>query len=73
MYTLEETKERLRMWMDAEEAVAVAGQEYEMNDGRKLTRADLNEIGKRIDYWKRQVAILEGKTRRTFQVIPRDI
>ena len=73
MYTLAEAKEKLRMWLVAEEAIAVAGQEYEINNGRKLTRADIREVGKRIDYWKRQVAILEGKTRRSFRAIPRDV
>jgi len=73
MYTLMETKEKLRMWMDAEEVIAVSGQEYEIRGGRKLTRANLKEIAKRIAYWKRQVAILEGRARRSFQTIPRDL
>jgi hypothetical protein len=44
---------KLQLWLDAEEKVA-AGQSKTI-DGRSLTRADLGEIGRRIDYWNAKV------------------
>lgn len=42
---------KLQTWLDAEEKVA-SGQSVTM-EGRSLTRANLSEIAKRIDYWDR--------------------
>ncbi len=59
--TLEVAQARLELWLAAEEAVAVAGQSYSIDTGgtrRTLTRADLPEIRKSIDYWQKQVSRL---------------
>lgn len=40
---------KLDLWLDAEAKVA-SGQAYSMN-GRSLSRANLREIGERIEYW----------------------
>ena len=50
---LKQAKAKLQMWLDAEDTVAM-GQSYEIN-GRKLARADLSEIGKRISFWQHKV------------------
>ncbi|MBU2538091.1 MAG: hypothetical protein KKH22_06605 [Proteobacteria bacterium] len=48
----------LEKWLEAEAAVAV-NQAYEVA-GTKVTRADLDVIGQRIDYWRVQVSRLEN-------------
>ena len=50
---LAQAQAKLDLWMEAEEAVA-SSQEYSINN-RSLTRADLNEIGGRINFWERKV------------------
>jgi hypothetical protein len=62
------------MWLDAEEAVATS-QSYTIA-GRSLTRANLAEIGKRIAYYRAEVAALEsgrGAGMRVQRVMPRDV
>lgn len=49
----------LNAWIQAEAAVALAGQSYQIGD-RKLTRADLPEIRKSIQFWQGQVAAASG-------------
>lgn len=51
--TLAQAEAKLTLWMDAEDKVA-AGQSYSIQ-GRSLTRADLSEIGERIDKWDARV------------------
>lgn len=73
--TLEEAQTNLRVWLDAERAIANA-QSYTISN-RSLTKANLSEVAKRIMYWQNKVAELEmiqkGKRmRRTKQFIPRD-
>ena len=51
--TLADAEAKLALWMDAEDKVA-AGQSYSIA-GRSLTRANLAEIGERIDRWDGQV------------------
>lgn len=77
-WTLEEAKAKLKMWMDADEALAVTGQAYVVDVGgskRSLTRADAAEIQNRIRYWAREVSRLESGSRglRVRRVIPRDV
>lgn len=72
---LEEAQENLRVWLEAERAIANA-QSYTISN-RSLTKANLSEVAKRIIYWQNKVAELEmtrnGKRiRRTKQFIPRD-
>lgn len=75
MITLERAKTHLEAWLDAELAISTA-QAYSMGS-RTLTRANLPEVRKQIDYWRNQVSQLEmqqsGKRmRRTKQFIPID-
>lgn len=53
-------KEMLKGWIEAEKAV-MTGQSYTI-DSRQLTRADLAEIGERIDYWENKIEALESST-----------
>lgn len=73
-WTLAEARARLTTWLEAEAACAVAGQSYTIGS-RSLTRSDLVEIGKRIDFWRQQVAQLEGGTSglRVQRIVPRDL
>lgn len=48
-------EERLNMWLKAEEMIAVGGQQYEIQ-GRKLTRADLQEVRNQIEYWSKKIS-----------------
>ena len=71
--TIEEAKEYLRIWLDAEKAVAT-GQSYKIGT-RSLTRADLSDISERIKYWRNEVNKLEsgsGNGARVWRVVPRD-
>ena len=72
-YTKEFVQERLKMWWDAEAAIAT-GQSYKIGS-RELRRADLSEIRKQIEWWEKKLAELEktGGLRRTFRAVPRDI
>lgn len=75
MITLERARMHLEAWLDAELAISTA-QSYSMGS-RMLTRANLSEVRKQIDYWQNQVSQLEmqhrGKRmRRTKQFIPID-
>ena len=46
-------------WLEAEYAVAVAGQSYTIGS-RTLTRANLSEIRKAIDYWQGKLNRVES-------------
>lgn len=75
-WTLEEAKENLKMWLNAERAVAT-GQSYRIGT-RSLTRASLREITDRIRFWRGEVAKLEcgigaGGGLRVMRVVPRDL
>lgn len=69
-------EEHLDAWLDAEMAVTTS-QSYQIG-GRQLTRADLGEIRKQIEYWSDKVERLEaaetrGGRSRMFRAVPRDI
>lgn len=71
--TLEEARSNLKLWLDAERAVA-SGQEYTIGN-RHLKRADLEDIADRIKFWRAEVARLEagrGEGMRVLRVVPRD-
>lgn len=73
-WTLDEAKQHLRAWLEAELAVST-GQRYKIGT-RELTRADLGEIAERIRFWSNEVARLEqGRERgaRVLRVVPRDL
>lgn len=74
--TLDIAKEHLNAWLKAELEVT-ASQSYEIGT-RSLTRANLGEIRKQIEYWKNQVAKLENIARnrgrnRAYRAVPRDL
>lgn len=73
-WTLQEARNMLNMWIEAEKAVATS-QSYTIGS-RSLTRANLAEIRKSIEYWRNEVAALEhgnSNGRRVVRVIPRDL
>jgi uncharacterized small protein (DUF1192 family) len=73
-WTLQEAKDMLATWIEAEKAVAT-GQSYRIGT-RSLERANLSEITKRIQYWRNEVARLESKRKpgaRVIRVVPRDL
>lgn len=74
-WTLEEAQESLKMWLEAERAVAT-GQSYRIGT-RSLTRASLNEITERIRFWRGEVARLKcgggNGGLRVMRVVPRDL
>lgn len=67
-------KERLQMYLDAEEAI-LTGQSYKIGS-RELKRADLAEVTKGIKFWGGKVDQLEsGRTtrNRVTRATPRDL
>lgn len=71
--TIDEAKENLRLWLDAEKAVAT-GQSYKIGT-RSLTRANLSDIVERISFWRSEIAKLENgrKGARVLRAVPRDL
>lgn len=72
--TIDEARENLKMWLDAEKAVAT-GQSYKIGS-RSLTRANLSDITERIKYWRNEIDNLESGGRRgakVLRVVPRDL
>jgi len=67
-----EAKEHLQAWLEADLALAT-GKEYTIGN-RRLTRANVQEVKDRINFWRNEVARLENRPRRrAYRVIPRDI
>lgn len=74
--TLETARRHLDAWLDAELAVTNA-QSYTIR-GRTMTKADLGEIRKMVDYWNKKVVELEnvqkhGGRNRAYRAVPRDL
>lgn len=76
--TIDEARENLRLWLEAERAVAIKGQSYRIGT-RSLTSVNLSEIAARIKYWRGQVEELEAAASganmggvRIFRAVPRD-
>ena len=71
--SIEEARTTLRMWIEAERAVAT-GQSYRIGT-RSLTRANLADIRESIQFWRREIAKLEAKHTgaRVFRAVPRDL
>lgn len=71
--TIEEARSTLRMWIEAERAVAT-GQSYKIGT-RSLTRANLADIRESIQFWRKEIARLEAKQSgaRVFRAVPRDL
>lgn len=58
--TLADAEAKLATWLAAEEAIA-SGQKYSIGS-RMLERADLPEVGKRVEYWDGKVKELSRGT-----------
>lgn len=76
VFSKELCKQRLKIWLAAEEAIAT-GQRYQI-EGRSLTRADLYDVRKELEYWAGKLAEAEneeqyGGRNRVFHFVPRDV
>ena len=74
--TLEIAKKHLDAWLSAELEVTTH-QSYTIGS-RSLTKANLSEIRKQIQFWENEVARLEniskrGGRNRVFRAVPRDL
>lgn len=71
--TLDEARANLKMWLDAERAVA-SSQSYKIGT-HSLTRASLPDIAARIKYWRNEIDKLENgrKGSRVMRAVPRDM
>ncbi len=74
--SLEVAKKHLDAWLTAELEVTTH-QSYTIGS-RSLTKANLSEIRKQIEYWSDQVARLEniekrGGRNRVYRAVPRDL
>lgn len=74
--TLEIAKKHLDAWLTAELEVTTH-QSYTIGS-RSLTKANLSEIRKQIQFWENEVARLEniskrGGRNRVFRTVPRDL
>lgn len=74
--TLEQAREHLDAWLKAELKVT-SNQSYTLGR-RTLTRANLSEIRKQIDYWRNMVEKLENTSKlkgrnRVRRVVIRDL
>lgn len=70
--TIEEARENLTMWLDAERAIST-GQSYKIGT-RSLSRADLSIVASRIAFWRNEIEKLENGQRglRVVRAVPRD-
>lgn len=71
---LETAQRMLDVWVAAEESVS-HGQSYQIGN-RSLTKADLTQIGKRIEYWSNKVTELSRQRNgrnRMGHFVPRDL
>ncbi len=76
IYTKEFCRRKLETWLAAEEAIAT-GQRYQIED-RSLTRADLYDVRKEIEFWEGKLATAEAEERyggrnRMFRFVLRDL
>lgn len=75
-FTVTECRERLKIWLDAEAAIA-SGQSYSI-DNRRLERANLSQVREQIKFWRNELSRAEsaasGKGRRRItRIVPRDL
>ena len=70
--TIEEARENLTMWLDAERAIST-GQSYKIGT-RSLSRADLSIVASRIAFWRNEIEKLENGQQglRVVRAVPRD-
>lgn len=74
MYTVDQVKEHLNVWLEADLAVS-KGQSYKIGD-RSLTRADVSLIMQQIRFWRDELDRLSPENAyprtRAYRVIPYD-
>lgn len=70
--SLDMAKKKLETWLEAEEALSTS-QSYTVGT-LTLTRADLGQVRKNIEFWEKKVTELErrGGRNRIYNVIPMD-
>ncbi|NCE63033.1 hypothetical protein D1159_00200 [Pseudoflavonifractor sp. 524-17] len=76
IFSKELCTQKLRTWLAAEDAIAT-GQRYQIDD-RSLTRADLYDVRKEIEFWAARLAECENEEQhggriRAFRFVPRDL
>ena len=76
IYSVEFCKRKLNTWLAAEEAIAT-GQRYQI-EGRSLTRADLCDVRKEIEFWEGKLAVAAaeeqyGGRNQVFRAVIRDV
>ena len=76
IYSVEFCKRKLNTWLAAEEAIAT-GQRYQI-EGRSLTRADLYDVRKEIEFWEGKLAVAAaeeqyGGRNQVFRAVIRDV
>ena len=76
IYSVEFCKRKLNTWLAAEEAIAT-GQRYQI-EGRSLTRADLYDVRKEIEFWEGKLAVAAaeeqyGRRNRVFRAVIGDV
>ena len=71
-------REHLDVWLEAESAIAT-GQSYQIGN-RSLTRANLADVRRQIDYWRGLVERAEAEEAgaklravRAYRIVPRDL
>lgn len=67
--TLEEAQIRYREYLAAEQAVLL-GQEYELSNGEKLKRENLDRIRKGMQYWEDKCNEINSKTSSVLGIYP---
>lgn len=71
-WTLDEAKEHLQNWLNAEKAVST-GQSYQIGP-KRLERVNVAQIREQIKFWRKEVNRLSGhNSRRAMRIIPRDL
>lgn len=73
--SLDTAQRHLDQWLEAEAAVTT-NQSYTVGN-RSLTRANLSDIRRQIEYWEKKVKELEikengGRRNRMYSIVPRD-
>ncbi len=76
IFSKELCRQRVDLWLAAEEAIAT-GQSYQIDD-RRLTRADLDDVRKELEYWAGRLAEAEAEERhggrnRVYRAVFRDV
>lgn len=76
IFSVKICQEKLNTWLAAEESIAT-GQSYQIGT-RMLTRADLDDVRKEMEYWAGKLAEAEaekknGGRNRLYRFVARDV